>query len=287
LEKFLNIGVGIKCKGKGFIEQGNYAKKILERFDIIGCHAVRTPLQENNDFKVRKGGEVLKEVPYREALGMLQYIGNNTRPDIIYAANSLAQYTSGPGEDEWCAVKRMMRYLKGTVNMKLWVNGVDECLSAFCDADWGGDECDRKSVSGFVIMMGTTPVVWKSKKQNCISQSTQEAEFISLNECAKELMGVVNLLEEMGLVQEEYKEEKPVIKCDNTAAVSLAERFKRTGRSKHIGVRYFYVRDLVQEKKVKLEYVKSELNTADILTKSLGRVKFELHRKGLSLGFGF
>jgi hypothetical protein len=270
------VGVDIsKGEGpRGNLQQTAYIRNILTRYGMNDCRWCKTPMEEG--VQLGQDTSIIPELegPYREAIGMLNYVATNTRPDIAFATNALAQYTVKPNKARWDAVKRIMRYLHGTETLALNIEGPDERITAFCDADWAADGSDRRSVSGYVIFIGSTPVIWRARKQSCMSASTQEAEYVSLSDCSKEVVGLLNLLGEAKLQVD--GDIKPItIHCDNTAAIGLAEASTCSSRSKHIETRFHIVRDYIRQGLVDVIYVPGPENTADIFTKSLGRTKHE------------
>jgi hypothetical protein len=211
---------------------------------------------------------------------MIQYLANSTRPDLGFVASHLGQFTSGPSEDHWKAVKNCIRYIKYSKDAILKVTNDDERIISYCDADWGGDVVDRRSYSGLVVFIGDTPVAWRSKKQTCTSMSTQEAEYIAMSEGAKDLVWIGNLIEELGLQTKEEIWPIPV-KCDSTSAIRLANNDMTSTRSKHIDLKFHYIRECVLNEKIVLEYVNGEENVADIFTKPLGDSKYKKFRDKL------
>ena len=124
---------------------------------------------------------------YQSAVGSLQYLSTMTRPDISFAVSNVAKFCSKPSKEHWVAVKRIMRYLKGTLNYGLLYkkNKLNTCVG-YSDADWAGDVNDRKSTSGYIFQVGGTAVSWKSQKQSCTALSTAEAEYVALSQAAQE-----------------------------------------------------------------------------------------------------
>jgi hypothetical protein len=277
--RFLNIYLNRKTDGTWEIHQSKYIEEILSRFNMTGCNPVKTPLAQGEKLHLENEKTGKLDVPYKQAIGMIQYLASSTRPDIAFAASYLGQLSSNPNRKHWAAAKHVMRYLEGTKNKRLIIDDGNEEIRAYTDADWAGSTSEFKSYSGFVIFMGKMPIVWRTRKQNCISLSTQEAEYVAMSECSKELQWLNNLLEELDL----KSNNKPVLFCDNTSAIRLAENPMMTGKSKHIAIRYHFVRDLVIGNKIMIKHIPSEENVADILTKPLGTVKNGYFRGKLDL----
>jgi hypothetical protein len=177
------------------------------------------------------------------------------------------------------AVKRIVRYVSGTTGLGLWytkeTNGV---LAGYCDADMAGCIDDRRSTSGGCFYLGSNLVSWFSKKQNSVSLSTAEAEYISAGSCCTQLLWMKQMMEEYGLEQGVL-----TIYCDNTSAISISKNPVQHSKTKHIQVRHHFIRELVEEKKLSLEYISTEKQLADIFTKSLDANRFEFLRGALGL----
>jgi hypothetical protein len=200
INRFLNIQIEQNGEAGGAIHQKKYIEDILKRFQMDQCKRMKTPLAAGEKLHLRSDTcGTMTETPYREAVGMLQYLASSTRPDIAFAASYLGQFAANSGPEHWTSARHVMRYLQGTNSMKININDKNEDISAFCDADWAGSSTDRRSYSGYIVFLGKTPVIWKSKKQSCISLSTQEAEYVAMGECTKELQWLENLLTESGL----------------------------------------------------------------------------------------
>jgi hypothetical protein len=277
LKFYLKLAARRDEEGNAYLSQKQYIKEILEKYGMQDCKPAATALDASMKLKKNVGElaieerKIMEQVPYRQAVGSLQYLVQGTRPDIAFAVSKFGQYTENPGVQHWGALKHVLRYLKRTMNMELTISKDDLKLEAYCDSDWASCIDERKSQTGYVIMIGATPVIWKSVKQKCVSLSTQEAEFIALTECAKEVLWVSHLLAEIGL---ENCYQFPIkVFCDNQAAMVLASRPTLTNRSKHVDLKYHFVQDLVIGGKVTLEYIPTEENTADIFTKSLPRLR--------------
>jgi hypothetical protein len=171
------------------------------------------------------------------------------------------------------AAKRILRYLKGTLDFGLMYSFPNDFnLVGYCDSDWAGDLDDRKSTTGFVFFMGNTAFAWSSKKQPIVTLSTCEAEYVAATSCVCQAIWLRNLLKELHLPQEESTE----IYIDNKSALALAKNPVFHDRSKHIDTRYHFIRECVSKKEVELKFVKSQDQIADIFTKPL---KEDIFRK--------
>lgn len=169
----------------------------------------------------------------------------------------------------WIAAKRVLRYPKGTIDYELIICKGGDDLVGYSDSDWDGSTDDCKSTSGLLIQLGGSSIIWRSTKQRTVALSTMEAEFIAIAACAIDMVWVINVLEEIGY----SLKKKPTIRSDNQAAISFTKGKSVSSHSRHISIKYFYVRDLVKSETLIIEYVSSINNIADIMTKSLPRNK--------------
>ena len=167
------------------LSQEPYIKKVLERFRMVDCKPMDTPIAKGETLslkmcpKTREEQKDMERVPYASAVCSLMYAMLCTRPDICFAIGLVSRYQSNPGRGHWRAVKRILRYLKGTANFSLCYGGEDLLLKGYADADWSGDLDERKSTSGFAFLLNNGAISWSSKKQTCIALSTMEADFVA------------------------------------------------------------------------------------------------------------
>lgn len=167
-------------------------------------------------------------------------------------------------------MKWILRYLQGTSKMSLCFGKGEPILDGFTDSDMAGDVDSRKSTSGYLITFAGGAVTWQSRLQKCVALSTTEAEFIAITEACKELLWLKKFLQELGLKQERY-----VLHCDSQSAIHLSKNSSFHSRSKHIDVRYHWIRDVLNDKLLQLEKVHTDDNTSDMLTKALTKDKHE------------
>ena len=210
----------------------------------------------------------MRDKPYREALGALQYLSIATRPDITYAVSILSRFMHNPGIPHWNGLKRVYAYLKYTRDLWLSFGTVKAKIEGFSDAD-GMSQQDRHAISGYVFMLNGGAVSWSSKRQDTISLSTTEAEYIALTHAAKEAIWFRNLLSELfGPIVEPI-----LINSDNQSAIALAKDDRFHARTKHIDIRYHFIRYVIEEGKIRLTYCPTEDMIADIFTKALPSLK--------------
>ncbi len=218
------------------------------------------------------------KVPYQQAVGSLMYAMLCTRPDLAYPISVVSQHMANPSLEHWIAVKRIFRYLQGTLQFKLRFGGLSpQDVVGYCDADWAGDLEDRRSTTGFVFMMGGGATSWSSKRQPIIALSTTEAQYMASTQATKEAIWMTKLMKELGYMKEK---KAMVIRCDNQGAISLTKNPTQHARKKHIDVQHHFVREWVENGEVTFEYCSTKEMVADVLTKALPK---ERHYKLISM----
>lgn len=272
---FLGIEILRLKDGSIFLSQSHYIQKILNRFKMIDANTVSTPIDIG--WNEKDLNEIELQIPYREAVGHLMYLQTVTRPDIAFAVNVASRALEKPTKEHWRLVKRIMRYVKGTgyVGLHYKTAGTFECYS---DADFAGDKETRKSTNGIVCKLGDAAIIWQSKKQHSVALSTTEAEYVSAANAAKEIVWLTRLLKEINVYNE-----RNTLYIDNMNAIKLIKNREFHQRSKHIDVRYHFVRDLYEKGVIDIKYVRSEEQCADILTKPLAKPRYEILRQMLGL----
>jgi hypothetical protein len=165
------------------------------------------------------------------------------------------------------AVKRIMRYLKGTLDLKLCLEGKDVSLRGYCDADWGGDANERRSTMGYVFFVGVGAVSWNCKRQPTIALSTMEAEYMATSQCTKEAIWLRKLMADVGLVQNGATN----IMCDNQGCIALAKNPTHHSRTKHIDIQHHFIREKLESGEIGLKYCPTQDMVADVLTKALAK----------------
>ena len=259
-----------------WLSQENYIKKVLERFNMDKAKPVNCPLADH--FKLSSSQcptsdeekNEMQKIPYASAVGSLMYAMVCTRLNIAHAVRVVSRFLSDPGKEHWVVVKWILRYLQGTSKMSLCFGKGELILDGFTDSDMAGDVDSRKSTSGYLITFAEGAVAWLSRFQKCVALSTTEAEFIAITEACKEILWLKKFLQELGLKQERY-----VLYCDNQSAIHLSKNSSFHSRSKHIDVRYHWIRDVLNDKLLELEKVHTDENTSDMLTKVLTKDKHE------------
>lgn len=246
------------------ISQKAYAGRVVDRFQMQDSHPVSTPIDINRT-NVCSSSSSHVAFPYQEAVGCLNYLAVVSRPDIAYAVSVAGRNLQNPGPADVKAVKRILRYVKGTSGYSLRYGGAMK-MFGYCDADYAGCIETGRSTSGSIFLVGSGAVSWISRRQKTTAQSTAEAEYMSAAEAAKEMVWLRGLLEEMiGTI------ERPTMWVDNQSAIKIINNPTITQHSKHIRVRYHYIREVVEEGIFKTEYINTKEQLADVLTKPLSR----------------
>lgn len=254
---------------------------MLEKYGLQDSKPVSTPADPN--VRLRKDDGVSKAVNpvlYQSMVGSLLYAGIATRPDISHAVGAVSKFSSKPSEAHLTAVKRIFRYLKGTTDVSLKYRKFKSAqLIGYSDADYAGDLDDRHSTSGNVFLMCNGAVNWLSKKQPIVTLSTAEAEYVALSTATQEAVWLRKLLKDFG----ESQDQATMIMEDNQGTICIAKNPIEHSRTKHIDVRYHYIREALHEKIIELNYCPTEEMIADILTKPLPKGRFEILRDKMGL----
>lgn len=271
----MNVHVDEK-KGEVKFDQEIYINQILRRFHMEDCKPVGTPIikkgkEDENEDKNKKG-EINTDIPYQQLIGSLMYLSVCTRPDISYAISYLSQFNKNPTNEMWQQAKRVLRYLKGTKEKGLLYKKSENSdvivFTGFIDADWAGNLENGKSYTGYVYKINNNTVSWEARKQKTVALSSTESEYYAVSESGKEGLFLTNLFTEIF-------NEKFNLKLinDNQSEIKLHKNPKFHSRTKHIAVRHHFLRDLIQEKVLSLEYLPTEEMVADMLTKPLTPAK--------------
>ncbi|CAJ2627642.1 unnamed protein product [Trifolium pratense] len=263
------LGIKIKRENKGIvITQSHYIEKILKKFNYENCSPVSTPMDPGEKLMPNTGKPV-DQLEYSRAIGSLMYAMISTRPDIAYAVGKLSRFTSNPSRHHWHAITRVFKYLKGTMNYGLSYMGFPSVLEGYSDASWINNVEDSSSTSGWVFLLGGGAISWASKKQTCITSSTMESEFVALAAAGKEAEWLRNLVYEIPIWP---KPISPIsIRCDSSATLAKAYSQIYNGKSRHLGIRHSMIRELIMNGVISIEFVRSQQNLADHLTKGLAR----------------
>ncbi|BES92275.1 Hydra magnipapillata [Nesidiocoris tenuis] len=223
----------------------------------------------------------MKKFPYQSLIGSLMYLASGTRPDIAFSVNYLSQFNTKYDEATWKAAKHVLRYLKGTEDLKLVFKNDGKPLTGYVDSDWGNCPNDRRSYSGCLFNMSGSAISWMARKQRTVALSSTEAEYLGLSEAAKEAVYLKNFLTSVGFPPRD----RIRIYNDNQGALQLVKNPTYHARTKHIDVRQQFIRQVTEEGVIEVEYLCTQEMPADYLTKPLPKRKHEdcLKKSGLAV----
>ena len=268
LKYFLGIEMATSSKGL-FLHQRKYVLDLLQEAKMLDCKPAITPV--DCKLKLSIDGEAMHDVSYYQRLvGKLIYL-TITRPDITYAVSLASQFMHSPTVDHLNLVKRILRYLKGSIGQGITMhNNQSTVISGYTDADWAGNAIDRKSITGYCTFVGGNLVTWKSKKQQVIARSSAEAEYRAMAATACELIWLKGLLSDLG-----FPSSTPMtLMCDNQAAMHIAANPVFHERTKHIEVDCHFIRAQVQTQIIRTMFTRSHDQLADLFTKALASSQF-------------
>ncbi|GJT80346.1 retrovirus-related pol polyprotein from transposon TNT 1-94 [Tanacetum coccineum] len=267
---FLGLQVSQNPRGI-FINQSKYALEILKKYGLDSSTSVDTPMVEKMKLDEDRQGKLVDPTCFRGMVGSLMYL-SASRPDIVFVVCMCARYQAKPTEKHLHAIKRIFRYLKGTIHMGLWYpKDSGFALRAFADADYAGCQDTRRSTSGSAQFLRDKLVSWSSKKQKSTAISTTEAEYIALSGCCAQILWMRSQLSDYG-----FTFNKIPLYCDNQSAIALCCNNVQHSRSKHIDIRHHFIKEQVENRVVEVYFVETKYQLADIFTKALPRERFEL-----------
>lgn len=261
-----------------------YIESILAKYNFTDFKPCSIPMDPNAPLSLSQSPKtpaettLMKNIPYREAVGSLMHLAVGTRPDIAFAVSTVAQFGANPGMAHWDAVKRIYRYLVGTKKLALTFGSCRQGLEGFSDAD-GASQEHRHAVSGYAFLLDGGAVSWGSKKQELVTLSTTEAEYVAATHAAKEAIWLRRFVSEVfrPLTQ------PTVLHCDNQSAIALAQSGAFHARTKHIDIRYHFIRFSVDKGSISLVYCPTDDMVADTLTKPLPSLKVKHFASALGL----
>ena len=266
--------------GKTLLSQKHYAEDVLRTYDYWDCIPALTPMTPGSSLTKEQcdpNPEPAFHRRYRGIVGSLGYLVNMTRPDLAWSYSELSKYVQNPGKAHMDAAHHVLRYLRGTYDQAIVYERIDvlaNTLWGWVDSDWAADLDSRRSHTGYILMMSGGAVSWKSRRQDCVSLSTSEAEYVAASQCGQEVVYLREILNDFG-----FPPTGPTrVYEDNLACVAMSENPVRRKYSRHIDIRRYFVRDLVSMQVLKLVPLRTNLMVADALTKSLPAPAHAKHR---------
>ncbi|XP_019228021.1 PREDICTED: uncharacterized protein LOC109209247 [Nicotiana attenuata] len=270
LHYFLGIQA-VRTSHSLHLSQQKYISDLFLKFHMHTCKPVRTPIASRTSISLMDGELLSDPSEYRSMVGAFQYL-TMTRPDIAYVVNVVSQFMHAPRTTHMHCVKRIFRYLQGTLTYGLTLRAL--CLTsiviAYSDADWAGCPDSRRSTSGFAVFLGSNLIFWRAKKQPTVSKSSTEAEYRAIAYTVAKTCWIRHILCELGI----FLHEPIRVLCDNISSTYMTRNPAFHDRSKHIDVDFHFVHDKVAQGDLIVQYVPTHLQLADIFTKVLPSSRF-------------
>ena len=268
------------------LSQGQFTKTVLETFQRDSTKGTNLPADPSEHLHSSQCSDdvddpvvIKRRTLYSSMVGCFMWLVQWTRPDIAFVVNRLARFLHKPGIAHLNAAFRLLGYLLRTQKYSLTLGGGGNTLTAYCDSDFCSDREKGLSVSGYVLKIGNTPIIWKSKLLKAVCCSTSEAEYLALKNMGRDVVWLRRLLSELGFLEDHptvvFEDNKPCIDWCNSDSMHKATR--------HIHVSYHYIKELIREKLVTMQHISSEFQLADIFTKALPKTLFDNHFKNLNL----
>jgi hypothetical protein len=273
------LGLQVKQSSEGiFVSQSKYARSLVKKFGLEGSKCSKIPMGTTLKLGKDQGGEDVDPTLYRSMIGSLLYL-TSSRPDIMFSVCVCARYQSNPKVSHLNSVKKIIKYVAGTCELGIWYSkDTNTNLVGFSDSDWAGDMDDRKSTSGGCFYLGNNLVSWFSRKQNCVSLSTAESEYVAAGSCCSQLIWLKHMLDDYGLDSNIL-----TMFCDNLSAINISKNPVQHSRTKHIDIRHHFLRDMVDKGLITIEHVDTKFQLADIFTKALDYERFSNLKSSLGL----
>ncbi|CAJ2662467.1 unnamed protein product [Trifolium pratense] len=277
------LGMEFMRRGDGIVmHHQKYIGELLDKFEMESCNPLSNPSETNTKIDECSDEEKVDPTVFRQIVGSLRYVCNS-RPDICYAVSVISRFMHDPRKSHMIAAKRILRYLKGTLEIGLLfpigTNSAGSTLIGYSDSDWCGDITGRRSTSGYVFKFNNAAISWCTKKQAVTALSSCEAEYIAGTFAACQAIWLNSVMIEI-----KCEPVKPLIlRIDNKSAISLAKNPISHGRSKHIATRFHFIREQVTNGMIEVQYCPTEVQLADGFTKAVKLDRFEFLRRSLGL----
>lgn len=281
-------------KGGILVHQKAYTERVLKRFYMDQAHPLTSPMVvrslgvDTDPFGPKKDDEDVlgPKVPYLSAIGALMYLASHTRPDICFAVNLLARFSSCPTQRHWNGIKHILRYLQGTKDLGLfYTNETKDGLVGFADAGYLSDPHRARSQTGYVFTHGGTAISWRSMKQTIAATSSNHSEILAMHEASRECVWLRSMTQHIRSDSGMVEDNGPtIIYEDNAACIAqLKDGYIKGDRTKHILPKFFFTHELQKAKEVNVVQIRSSENSADLFTKSLPTCTFKKLTKQIGL----
>lgn len=278
------LGVNIdENDGKIYLHQKDSIMALIQKFDSYKPKMSNLPITKIDDLFIDDDNdgddEDVKETPYRSLLGSLAFIASRTRPDITFAVNVFARFQQNPKVKHWKGLLRVLGYLQYTNDYRLLMSGAkDTIIHSYADANFAANPKTRRSTSGAIHYIDCIPILWESSQQPNVSLSTMEAEFIALAEATRDSIWLKRVRDEVLKAMGIQYNKDSILYCDNTAAITFSDTECENKRSRHIDVKYKFVREQVMSGNFILRYIETKSNMADLFTKQQGKQRMKMYR---------
>lgn len=262
LKYFLGIEVARNSTGI-YLCQRKYALDIITEAGLLGAKPATFPLEQNHKLALSTSPLLPNPQIYRRLVGRLIYLAV-TRPDLAFSVHTLAQFMQAPRNDHWSAALRVVRYLKKNPGQGILLRANDNFqITGWCDSDWASCPLTRRSITGYFVQVGDSPISWKTRKQPTVSRSSAEAEYRAMAFLTQELIWLKCILADLGI-----KHDQPMfVHCDSKAALHISTNPVFHERTKHIELDCHFVREEIQAGTIVTKHVNSHSQLADIFTK--------------------
>ncbi|GKD33055.1 ribonuclease H-like domain, reverse transcriptase, RNA-dependent DNA polymerase [Tanacetum coccineum] len=278
LAYYLGIEV-TQTGGEITIKQTGYINKILKETSMMDSNDAKIPMDPGTKLVKAEDGNSVDATYYRSLIGSLRYL-LHTRPDLSYSVGLLSRFMQDPKDHHLKAVKQVIRYIKGTKEHGIIYKKEGGCkITGYSDSSYGINTDQGKGTTGIVFYFGESPITWCTQKQPTVALSSCESEFMAATGAACQALWLKRLLSELT----GWEEKRITLKVDNVSAIALVRNPVFNGRSKHIDIRYHFIRECVENGHINVEHISGELQRADILTKALPRLKFVTMRQMLGV----
>jgi hypothetical protein len=251
-----------------FLSQAKYTSELLVKFNITGEKPIYSPTVQG--IRLEKNTEQASErdiKQYQREIGSLMYLMTATRPDLAFPIGNCARFMSNSSAEHFKAVQRIWQYIRTTKNRGLKYQAKEELnLVGYVDSDWGGDYTTRKSTTGYLFLLGQTPISWSSKLQKTVAISSCEAEYMALRYAVQEMLWLQDIFRQLPILGITNAK---ALYCDNTFVIDLSKNPEHYARTKHIDIQYHFVRNFIERKIIDLKYVCTKEQLADALTKAI------------------